>query len=326
MVLKEKTDLERQVQAWEDARRGVEEALLLVDLAEEAGGDPATLSEARALGRTLEKKFAAMELQRLLGQEGDSAAAILEINVGAGGVDAQDWASMLLRMYERWGQRRGFKVQTLDFLPAEDAGIKSATLSITGPYAYGWLKAEIGVHRLVRISPFDAQARRQTSFAAVAAYPDIEDNNEIDVLEKDLRIDVFRSGGPGGQGVNTTDSAVRITHIPSGIVVQCQSERSQHKNKSTAMKVLKARLYEQELEKREAVAAAEQSLKKKIEWGSQIRSYVLQPYRLVKDHRTKVDESNVDAVLDGDLDRFMEAWLVASASGTLGQGGPDKDL
>lgn len=308
------------MQGWESARSQVEEALVLLDLAEEAGGDSDSVAEAGGIAAAMQKRLAEMEIQRLLGEEGDEAAAILEINAGAGGVDAQDWAAMLLRMYERWAQRRGFRIQTLDFLAADDAGIKSATLSITGPYAYGYLKAEVGVHRLVRISPFDAAARRQTSFAAVHAYPDIEDDIEIEVLDKDLRIDVFRSGGPGGQSVNTTDSAVRITHIPSGLVVVCQNEKSQHKNKSTAMKVLKARLYDLELRKREEALAEKQATKKKIEWGSQIRSYVLQPYRLVKDHRTRHEDSNVDGVLDGDLDRFMEAYLVAQADGTLGGG------
>jgi peptide chain release factor 2 len=236
--------------------------------------------------------------------------AFVSIHAGAGGTEAQDWASMLLRMYLRWAERRGFKTALIDELEGEEAGIKSATITVSGDYAYGYLKAEVGIHRLVRISPFDAGARRHTSFAAVFVYPDIEDIIEITVEDKDLRVDTYRASGAGGQHVNKTDSAVRITHIPSGIVVQCQNERSQHMNRAMAMKLLKARLYEMEMQAREKERENMHASKKQIAWGNQIRSYVLQPYRLVKDHRTGCETGNVDAVLDGDLDDFIEAFLM----------------
>jgi peptide chain release factor 2 len=259
------------------------------------------------------------ELQNMLGGEHDQRNAILTINAGAGGTDSQDWAEMLLRMYLRWCDRRGFKHDITDIQAGEEAGIKSATVMVQGEYAYGHLSAEAGVHRLVRISPFDSNARRQTSFASVFAWPEIDEDIEIEVLDKDLRVDTYRSSGAGGQHVNVTDSAVRITHMPSGIVVSCQNERSQIRNREVAMKVLKARLYELELQKQKAKIEAVESAKKDIAFGSQIRSYVLHPYRMVKDLRTRHETGDVDRVLDGDLDDFITATLVAKAKGTLGQ-------
>jgi peptide chain release factor 2 len=250
-----------------------------------------------------------LEFQKLLSGPTDPNNAILSINAGAGGTESCDWVSMLLRMYSRWAQDQDYKVEIIDVLPGEEAGVKNVTLLIQGDYAFGYLKAENGVHRLVRISPFDANKRRHTSFASVEVIPEVEEGIQIDVKEQDLRIDVFRSGGKGGQGVNTTDSAVRITHLPTGIVVQCQNERSQLKNKATAMKVLKSRLYEIEMGKRRAEAQNAYNQKQEIAWGSQIRSYVLHPYNMVKDHRTNFETSNSTAVLDGDLEGFLEAYL-----------------
>ena len=267
----------------------------------------------------LEATLEAAEFQKMLGGEHDRANAILTINAGAGGTDSQDWAEMLLRMYLRWCDRRGFKRDITDIQAGEEAGIKSATVMVQGEYAFGYLAAEAGVHRLVRISPFDSNARRQTSFASVFAWPEIDDAIEIEVLDKDLRIDTYRSSGAGGQHVNVTDSAVRLTHLPSGIVVACQNERSQIRNREVGMKILKARLYELELSKRREKLDVVEARKKDIAFGSQIRSYVLHPYRMVKDHRTKHETGNPDRVLDGDLDDFVKATLVAKAKGTLGQ-------
>jgi peptide chain release factor 2 len=236
--------------------------------------------------------------------------AIISIHAGAGGTEAQDWAEMLLRMYLRWSEKKGFSTKIIDCLPGDEAGIKSITFTVEGEYAYGYAKAEIGIHRLVRISPFDSSARRHTSFASVFVYPEVDDDIKIEIDEKDLRIDTFRSGGKGGQHVNKTDSAVRITHFPSGIVVQCQNERSQHKNKSMAMKYLKSRLYERELQQKNDKINEENKLKKDIAWGSQIRSYVLHPYKMVKDHRTNLENSNTSKVLDGDIDDFIQAYLM----------------
>ena len=272
------------------------------------------MKEAAEGGAQVETALGEMEFRRMLSGEQDRYGAIVSINAGAGGVDAQDWAQMLLRMLTRYSERKGWKIDLLDDQPGEEAGIKSATLAVTGDYAYGLLKAEMGVHRLVRISPFDANARRQTAFAAVSVSPDVEDDLEIEVRDEDLRIDVFRSGGAGGQHVNKTESAVRITHIPSGIVVQCQSERSQHMNKAQAMRVLRSRLYEKALREQEEKAAQFAKEKKAIEWGSQIRSYVLAPYRQVADHRTDLKVGNVDSVLDGDLDAFIRTFLLKQAS------------
>jgi peptide chain release factor 2 len=259
------------------------------------------------------------ELQNMLGGEHDRANAILTINAGAGGTDSQDWAEMLLRMYLRWCDRRGFKRDITDIQAGEEAGIKSATVMVQGEYAFGYLSAEAGVHRLVRISPFDANARRQTSFASVFAWPEVDEEIEIEVQEKDLRVDTYRSSGAGGQHVNVTDSAVRITHLPTGIVVSCQNERSQIRNREVAMKVLKARLYDLELQKQRAKLDAVEKAKKDISFGSQIRSYVLHPYRMVKDLRTRHETGDVDRVLDGDLDDFIKATLIAKAKGSLGQ-------
>jgi len=286
--------------------------MLMLELAEEEDDDD-TVAEVQAQLPAVRDKIREIDVKRLLGREGDSNSAILEVHPGAGGLDAQDWGEMLLRMYTMFAEKNGFKARVLDLLPAEEGGIKSATLSIDGPFAYGQLKCEAGVHRLVRISPFDASSRRHTSFAAIDVYPDIDEDIEIEVNENDLRIDTYRASGAGGQHVNVTDSAVRITHIPTGIVVQCQNERSQHKNRSQALKVLKARLYERELKEREEKIAAQQAKKKKVEWGSQIRSYVLQPYRMVKDHRTGVSKGDVDRVLDGDLTEYIEAFLAVLA-------------
>jgi peptide chain release factor 2 len=259
------------------------------------------------------------EFQKMLGGEHDRANAILTINAGAGGTDSQDWAEMLLRMYLRWCEKKGFKTDVTDIQAGEEAGIKSATVLVQGGYAFGYLSAEAGVHRLVRISPFDSNARRQTSFASVFAWPEVDESIEIEVLEKDLRVDTYRSSGAGGQHVNVTDSAVRITHLPTGIVVSCQNERSQIRNREVAMKVLKARLYDLELQKQKAKLEAVENAKKEIAFGSQIRSYVLHPYRMVKDLRTRFEVGDPNRVLDGDLDGFINATLVAKAKGTLGQ-------
>jgi peptide chain release factor 2 len=269
--------------------------------------------------KELESFLEKTETKVLLSGENDRLNAIVNIHPGAGGTEAQDWAEMLMRMYLRWAEQNGFKTKLLDYQDGEEAGIKSVTFNVIGEYAYGYLSSETGVHRLVRISPFDANKRRHTSFASVAVYPEIDDKIEVVIDEKDLRIDTYRSSGKGGQHVNTTDSAVRITHIPTGIVVQCQNERSQHKNKDVCMKVLRARLYEVEMEKKRSESQAIEDSKLDIAWGSQIRSYVLQPYRLVKDLRTRVEVGDVDRVLNGDLEVFMKAYL--QARGQNGSGG-----
>ena len=278
----------------------------LVELARE--GEPVVddLSSQLAQAETFVDR---VETKVLLSGENDRLNAIVNIHPGAGGTEAQDWAEMLMRMYLRWAEQNGFKTTMLDYQEGEEAGIKSVTFNAIGEYAYGYLSSETGVHRLVRISPFDFNKRRHTSFASVAVYPEIDDNIEVKIEEKDLRIDTYRSSGKGGQHVNTTDSAVRITHLPTGIVVQCQNERSQHKNKNVCMKVLRARLFELELEKKKGETQSIEDSKLDIAWGSQIRSYVLQPYRLAKDHRTKVEVGDVDRVLDGDLEKFIKAYL-----------------
>jgi peptide chain release factor 2 len=274
--------------------------------------DETVLAEAADELHDQEKALRRLELVMLLGGEDDNKNAFVTIHAGAGGTEAQDWTEMLLRMYLRFAERRGFKTEMYDLLPGDEAGVKSATFAANGPYAYGYLKAESGIHRLVRISPFDASGRRHTSFAAVFVYPEADDNIAIDIQEKDLRIDTFRASGAGGQHVNKTSSAVRLTHIPTGIVVSMQNERSQHRNRELALKVLKARLYELEKSKRQEKAQEVLDTQKDIAWGSQIRSYVLQPYRMIKDHRTKHEEGNVEAVLDGDLDSFIEAYLLST--------------
>lgn len=287
----------------------------LVELAE-AEDDGDTIAEATATLRKLAELAHGRQIESLLSGEADSNDCYLEVNAGAGGTEAQDWAEMLLRMYTRWSERRDYKVTLMESSDGEQAGIKSATLLITGPNAYGWLKTEAGVHRLVRISPFDAAARRQTSFASVWVYPVVDDTIEIEVNDGDLKVDTFRASGAGGQHVNKTDSAIRITHMPTGIVVACQTDRSQHRNRATAMQMLKARLYEAELQKREAAAAQTEAAKTDIGWGHQIRSYVLAPYQLVKDLRTNVEKGNPDAVLDGALDDFMSAALAQRVGAT----------
>lgn len=277
-------------------------------------GDSAELSdEAKRELDVVDEDLGQLEFERMLSGEQDAASAILTINAGAGGTEACDWAEMLLRMYRRWADARGFASDVVEFTAGDEAGFKSATCTISGEYAYGYLKAEIGVHRLVRISPYDANKRRHTSFCSVFVIPEVDEDIEIEIKPEDLRIDTYRASGAGGQHVNKTDSAVRITHIPTNTVVACQNGRSQHQNKATAMRLLKAKLYEREMEKKREEQAEIEKSKKRIEWGSQIRSYVLQPYRMVKDHRTGVEKGNVDAVLDGDLDDFMRKFLLESA-------------
>jgi peptide chain release factor 2 len=293
----------------------VSDTLELITMAE-SDGDTAMVEEGMAALRASAEEAKRREIESLLAGEADTNDAYVEINAGTGGTEAQDWAEMLMRMYMRWAEQHGYKVQLLEQSEGEAAGIKSATLQVTGPNAYGWLKTEAGVHRLVRISPFDSAARRHTSFASVWVYPVVDDNIDIAINESDLKVDTYRASGAGGQHVNKTESAIRITHVPSGIIVACQTDRSQHRNRAMAMAMLKARLYEAELQKREVAAAAVESAKTEIGWGHQIRNYVLAPYQLVKDLRTGVEKGNPDAVLDGDLDEFMAAALAARAGAT----------
>ena len=287
----------------------VEEARFFLDLAEEEN-DAEALEETQTRLREVTGSLADMELRQLLGGTDDGRDAIVTLHPGAGGTESQDWAEMLLRMYLRWGDRRGYKTEIMEYQPGEEAGLKRVTFTIAGDYAYGYLKCEAGIHRLVRISPFDANSRRHTSFASVFVYPEIDDTIDVEVNESDLRIDTYRASGAGGQHVNKTDSAVRITHLPTNIVVACQNERSQHKNKAMAMRILRSRLYELEVKKQREMMDSYQKNKKDIAWGSQIRSYVLHPYRMVKDHRTNVEIGNADAVLDGDIDRFIQSYLM----------------
>jgi len=294
--------------------RELDDAVGLIELGE-AEGDDGVVTAAEADLERLRERAAKLQLESLLSGEADQNSAFLEVHAGAGGTESQDWAEMLLRMYARWADRHGFKTELVEESPGEEAGLKSATIRVIGHNAYGWLKTESGVHRLVRISPFDSQARRHTSFSSVWVYPEVDDSIDIEILDKDLKIDTYRASGAGGQHVNRTDSAVRITHMPTGIVVACQQERSQHKNRATAMGMLKARLYERELQQREAVRAEQEAAKTDIGWGHQIRSYVLQPYRMVKDTRTSVETSDSDRVLDGDIDIFLEAALAQRLSG-----------
>ncbi|MFN3590610.1 MAG: peptide chain release factor 2 [Thermaurantiacus sp.] len=313
-LMRERRRLDEAIAATRAIENDLASTVELLELAE-AEGDEATAAEMVGELARLAQRAEADKVQALLSGEADENNSFIEINAGAGGTESQDWAEMLHRMYQRWAERRGFKVELIDHNAGEQAGIKSATLLVKGGGAYGWAKTESGVHRLVRISPFDSNARRHTSFASVWVYPEVDDEIAIDVSEADLKIDTYRASGAGGQHVNTTDSAVRITHMPTGIVVACQTERSQHKNRATAMKMLKARLYEQELQRREAEAMAANAQKTDIGWGHQIRSYVLQPYQLVKDLRTGITSTSPQDVLDGALDPFMAAALSQRVTG-----------
>jgi peptide chain release factor 2 len=313
--MRERTRLANQVGAVQALEQELADAVGYAELADEEG-DEASLDEARAALKSIKDRAARAELEALLSGEADGNDAYLEINSGAGGTESNDWAGMLLRMYTRWAQAHGMAVEFVEETPGEQAGIKSVTLVIKGDNAYGWLKTEAGVHRLVRISPFDSSARRHTSFASVWVYPVVDDNIEIEINPADVRTDTYRASGAGGQHVNKTDSAVRLTHIPTGIAVACQNQRSQHQNRDQAWKMLKARLYELELEKREAAQQALEDQKTDIGWGHQIRSYVLQPYQMVKDLRTDVETSDTQGVLDGDLDAFMGASLAQRVGAT----------
>ena len=306
--MRERQQLDGALSGFARLVRELDDNIELVSLGEEEG-DEAVVSEAESALRKLRSEAHKREVEALLSGEADSNDTYVEIHAGAGGTESQDWAQMLERMYIRWAEGRDYKVEIIGEHPGEEAGVKSATILVKGANAYGWLKTESGVHRLVRISPFDSNARRHTSFASVSVYPAVDDTIAVDIDEKDVRIDTYRSSGAGGQHVNTTDSAVRITHLPTGIVVQCQNERSQHKNRATAWAMLRARIYEAELKRREDAAQAAAAAKSDIGFGHQIRSYVLQPYQLVKDLRTGVESTNPSAVLDGDIDRFIEAAL-----------------
>ena len=311
-ILKEQAALKGVIDSWEKHRSDLEEARFFLDIAKDEKSEEA-LNEAATKVTEVAKGMAQTELTQLLGGPDDRRNAIVSLHPGAGGTEAQDWAEILLRMYLRWADRRGYRKEILEYQPGEEAGVKSVTFTVEGDYAYGYLKAEAGIHRLVRISPFDANSRRHTSFASVFVYPEVDDTIKVEINEADLRVDTYRSSGAGGQHVNKTDSAVRITHIPTGIVVACQNERSQHKNRAMAMKILRSRLYELELEKQKEKMDVFHKTKKDIAWGSQIRSYVLHPYRMVKDHRTSVEVGNADAVLDGDIDQFIQAYLLQAS-------------
>jgi peptide chain release factor 2 len=312
--MRERQQLESALSGFSRLARELDENIGLVELGEEEG-DEGVVAEAEAALMKLRAEAHKREVEALLSGEADANDSYVEIHAGAGGTESQDWAQMLERMYIRWAEGRDYKVEIIGEHPGEEAGVKSATVLVKGPNAYGWLKTESGVHRLVRISPFDSNARRHTSFASVSVYPAVDDTIAIEIDEKDVRIDTYRSSGAGGQHVNTTDSAVRLTHVPTGIVVQCQNERSQHKNRATAWAMLRARLYEAELKRREEEAQAQAAAKSEIGWGHQIRSYVLQPYQLVKDLRTGVESTNPSAVLDGDIDQFIEAALAERIQG-----------
>ena len=307
-LLQKRTILEKKIQRQEHFESQMADAGVLFEFAEE---DDDSLKELRSMIERLEHEISVAETEMLLGGENDQLNAICTIHPGAGGTESQDWAEMLLRMYLKWAEQRGFKTEIIDYQPGEEAGIKGVTFRVEGEYAYGLLSAEAGVHRLVRISPFDQAARRHTSFASLFVYPEVDENIEVELNDKDMRVDTYRATGAGGQHINTTDSAVRITHLPTGIVVQCQNQRSQHQNRAVAMQVLRSRLYELELEKRKAETAELEANKADISFGSQIRSYVLAPYQLVKDTRTKLERGNVDAVLGGDLDDFIKAYLLS---------------
>ena len=307
-LLQQRSRLEESVARQERFESSIEDAGVLFEFAEE---DAESLNELRALLEQLGQEIGLAETEMLLSGENDRLSAICTIHPGAGGTESQDWAEMLLRMYLKWAERRGFKAEILEYQPGEEAGLKSVTFRVEGEYAYGLLAAEAGVHRLVRISPFDQASRRHTSFASLFVYPEIDENIEVEINDKDLRVDTYRATGAGGQHINTTDSAVRITHLPTGIVVACQNQRSQHQNRAVAMQVLRSRLYELELEKRRAETAELEASKQEISFGSQIRSYVLAPYQLVKDTRTKLERGDVDSVLAGDLDDFIKSYLLS---------------
>ncbi len=313
-ILKEKSSIEGTLQPLFSMMKKIEDAKVLIELSEEEESK-VFLEEIQRNIKELKSELDDIELKSAFSSEQDINNAIMTIHPGAGGTESQDWAQILMRMYMRWAERKGFKVSIVDILSGEEAGIKSATLTIAGSYAYGYLKAEAGVHRLIRLSPFDTNKRRHTSFAAILVYPEVSEEIEIELKDDDIRMDTFRASGAGGQHVNTTDSAVRLTHIPTGIVVSCQNERSQHKNKATALKILKARLYKLEKEEHEKKMEGLIGKKKEIAWGSQIRSYTLQPYQLIKDHRTGIEIGNVDAVLDGDIDKFIKGYLMKKKEG-----------
>jgi peptide chain release factor 2 len=311
-LLKERTSLLESLSPWEEERKSLDEMEIFVQLVEEQEDE----KEAQELLERLKKAQDAIEqieFRRMLGGEHDPSNSIVSINAGAGGTEAQDWVEMLLRMYLRWAEKKGFETKIIDILTGEEAGLKNVTFMVNGRYAFGYLKAESGIHRLVRISPFDAGARRHTSFASVFVFPEVPDDIVVAIDEKDLRVDTFRSSGAGGQHVNKTDSAVRITHLPTGIVVQCQNERSQHKNKATALKILRARLYEKEMEEKQEKLQELHNSKKEIAWGSQIRSYIMHPYKMVKDHRTNKVIHQVDRVMDGEIDELIKAYLLSTA-------------
>ncbi len=318
--MRERTRLESGIQSVDEIARDLQDNVELIELGEAEGDSDVVIEAETALGQ-LAGKVDKARIRALLSGEADGNDCYLEIHAGAGGTEAQDWAQMLQRMYTRWAEKRGYKLEWLEESLGEEAGIKSSVVLIKGEESYGWMKTESGVHRLVRISPYDASARRHTSFASVWVYPVIDDNIEVEIEEKDIRVDTYRASGAGGQHVNKTDSAVRITHIPTGIVVQCQNDRSQHRNRAAAYSMLRARLYEAELQKREEEAQAEHDAKTDIGWGHQIRSYVLQPYQMVKDLRTNVETSNTQGVLDGDLDDFMAAALASRIEGSVSEEG-----
>ena len=317
--MRERTQLDQKINAVREIERDLADNIGLIEMGE-AEGEPAIVQEAELSLKSVRDLAAKRELESLLSGEADANDCFLEVNAGAGGTEAQDWAEILLRMYTRWAEQHKYKLTLIDESPGEEAGIKSTTLQVSGHNAYGWLKTESGVHRLVRISPFDSAARRHTSFASVTVWPVIDENIEIEVLDKDLRVDTYRASGAGGQHINKTDSAVRITHIPTGIVVASQQERSQHQNRAKVMTMLKARLYELELRKREEEVAAFQGEKSEIGWGHQIRSYVMQPYQMVKDLRTGVEKGNAQGVLDGDIDDFLAASLAGRVKGNEVEG------
>jgi peptide chain release factor 2 len=312
--MRERTRLAAAVERQLALERELEDGLALAELAEEEG-DAESAAEAETALAGLKERLARLQLEALLDGEADGNDCFLEIHAGAGGTESQDWAEMLQRMYVRWAEAHGYKLEWIEESPGEEAGIKSVTIKAIGPNAYGWLKSESGVHRLVRISPFDSQARRHTSFASVWVYPVVDETIEVDIQDKDVRVDTYRASGAGGQHVNKTDSAIRLTHLPTGIVVACQTDRSQHRNRAMAYAMLRARLYELELQKRREAAEAEAAGKSDIGWGHQIRSYVLQPYQMVKDLRTGVEKGNAQGVLDGDLDDFLEAALAQGVTG-----------